>query len=128
MFCKFAPQNKTCYTLYVTNILILFVQVFSIIISAFRTELFSAELANTRNPLSENRDLPLDICYYEEANDDIYGDRICNNAMAASVISIIIAIVLLVIDLHVPCVSSTVCYHLTVLCYHVTVYVTMLLY
>ena len=96
-------------------------QAFSIIISAFRTELFSAELANTRNPLSENRDLPLAICYYEEANDDIYGDRICNNAMAASVISIIIAIVLLyiLIDLHVPCVSSTVCYHLTVLCYTV---------
>ena len=110
-------------------------QVISIIISAFRTELFSAEFANTRNPLSENRDLPVAICYYEEANNDIYGDRICNNAMGASVISIIIAIVLLVIDLHVPCVSSTVCYHLTVLCYHLTVlcyhatvYVTMLLY
>ena len=86
-------------------------QVFSIIISAFRTELFSAELANARNPLGEDRELPLAICYYEEADDDIYGDRICNNAMAASVISIIVAVVLLVIDLHVPCVSSTVCYH-----------------
>ena len=35
-------------------------------------------LYNTLNPLSENRDLPVAICYYEEANinDDIYGDRI----------------------------------------------------
>ena len=63
-------------------------QLFSIIISAFRTELFSAELANRLSPLSEDRDLPLAICYYEEPN-DIYGDRICNNAIAASVISII---------------------------------------
>ena len=101
-FTKITP-----YELYT---LILFMQVFCIIISAFRTELFSAELANRRSPLSEDRDLPLSICYYEEPNDNIYGDRICNNAMAASVISIIIAIVLLAIDLHVPCVSSTVCY------------------
>ena len=88
--------------------LIFILQVFSIIISAFRTELFSAELANTRNPFSENRDLPIFICYYEQPDDDIYGDRICNNAMTASVISIIVAVVLLIIDLHVPCVSSAV--------------------
>ena len=89
--------------------------VFSIIISAFRTELFSAELANRCNLLSEDRDLPLAICYYEEPDDDIYGDHICNNAMAASVISIIIAIVLLAIDLH----DCTMCI------WYVTTYVTV---
>ena len=44
---------------------------------------------------------------------------ICNNAMAASVISIIIAIVLLIIDLHVPCVSSTGSYVTIYATYHV---------
>ena len=56
----------------------------------------------------DDRELPLRVCFYENSNDDIYGDRICNNAMAASVISILVAIVLLMIDLQVPCVSSTV--------------------
>ena len=84
-------------------------QVFSIVISAFRTELFSAATFPVfPPPSSTDRDLPLGICFYQESDDDIYGDRICNNAMAASVVSILVAIVLLMIDLQVPCVSSTV--------------------
>ena len=84
-------------------------QVFSIVISAFRTELFSAATFPTSAPSSPgDRDLPLGVCFYQESDDDIYGDRICNNAMAASVVSILVAIVLLMIDLQVPCVSSTV--------------------
>ena len=99
-----------------------FIQVFSIVIYAFRTELFSAEIASRRNPLAEDRDLPLDICYYEEPNNDIYGDRICNNTMAAAVTSMLLAIVLMIIDLHVPCTSSTVSYYIsfcTSLHYHI---------
>ena len=84
-------------------------QIFSIVIAAFRTELFSALI--TPSGLDGSRDLPLGVCLYEDTDDDIYGDRICNNAMAASVTSILVAIVLLVIDLQVPCVSSTVSDH-----------------
>lgn len=74
-------------------------QVFCIVISAFRTELYFALNGG-------NRDLPVLICLYSE--DDIYGDRICNNAVAASVTSILVAIVLLLIDLQIPCLSSKV--------------------
>ena len=88
-------------------------QIFSIVIAAFRTELFSAATSTTglTTPqliFDNSRELPLRVCFYKDTDDDIYGDRICNNAMAASVISILVAIVLLVIDLQVPCVSSTV--------------------
>ena len=79
-------------------------QIFSTVIAAFRTELFSSSFF----PTSDDRDLPLRVCFYEDTDDNIYGDRICNNAMAASVVSILVAIVLLMIDLQVPCVSSTV--------------------
>ena len=66
------------------------------------------------NLAAENRHLPLYICYYEESDDDIYGDRICNNALAGAVVSILVAIALLIIDLLIPCISSTVSCHCTV--------------
>ena len=88
-----------------------FIQVFSTVIYAFRTELFSAEIASRRNPLAEDCKLPLDICYYEEPNNDIYGDRICNNTMAAAITSILEAIVMMIIDLNVPRTISTVSYY-----------------
>ena len=84
------------------------IQVFSMVISVFRTELFSAEIASRRDPLTEDPELPVDICYYEEPDNDIYGDSICNNTMAAAVTSILVAVVLMIIDFHVPCISSTV--------------------
>ena len=91
-------------------------QIFSIVIAAFRTELFSAATSTTglATPLpsfDNSRELPLRVCFYEDTDDDIYGDRICNNAMAASITSILVAIVLLLIDLQVPCVSSAVSDH-----------------
>ena len=88
-------------------------QIFSIVIAAFRTELFSAATSTTglTTPQPNSRELPLRVCFYEDTDDDIYGDRICNNAMAASITSILVAIVLLLIDLQVPCVSSAVSDH-----------------
>ena len=42
------------------------------------------------------------------------GTILCNNAMAGSVVSILVAIALLIIDLLIPCTSSTVSCHCTV--------------
>ena len=57
-------------------------QIFSIVISAFRTELFSATTIILFPLPSTDRHLPLGVCFYEDSDDNVYGDRICNNAMA----------------------------------------------
>ena len=80
---------------------------FSIIIAAFRVELFSASIVDSLNNGAPDRDLPLQLCFFFDEDDDIYGDRICNNALAGSIISILVAMVLFLIDLQVPCVSKS---------------------
>ena len=88
-------------------------QAFSIIIAAFRVELFSAAIverlseSNITSGGATDRDLPLEFCFYFNEDDDIYGDRICNNALAGSIISILVAMVLLLVDVQVPCVSKS---------------------
>jgi len=88
-------------------------QVFCIIIAAFRVELFSAALtANTGD-----RDLPYRICLFIDADDDgdnrFYGDRVCNNAIAGAVMSILFAMGFMIVDLQMPCTTSTVTYYFT---------------
>ena len=45
------------------------------------------------------------ICPYTDDDERFRGDRYCNNAIAASIISILVATVLMIIDLQVPCLS-----------------------
>ena len=80
-------------------------QGFSVIIAAFRVELFSAYIVDSVTNGSANRDLPLEMCFYED--DDIYGDRVCNNALAGAIISILVAMVLLLVHIQIPCVSKS---------------------
>lgn len=96
-------------------------QVFSIIIAAYRTELFSTAFTP---PVSDNRELPVQVCLFSEVDDDnnIYGDRICNNGMACAISSILVAMMLMIVDLQIPCTNSTVgdlCwYQLVYYCWH----------
>ena len=65
-------------------------------------------IAAFRVELEYNRrgeDLPLEICKYLDDDTKYRGDRYCNNAIAASIVSIIVATVLMMIDLQVPCLS-----------------------
>jgi len=65
-------------------------------------------IAAFRVELEFNRreeDLPSEICRYLDDDNSYRGDRYCNNAIAASIVSIIVAIVLMMIDLQVPCLS-----------------------
>ena len=81
-------------------------------------ELFSAEISRvlsfgpfifngSRSDIGD-RDLPLRICFFYDADDEVYGDRICNNAIASAIVSILVATVLLVLDLQLPCLNSMV--------------------
>lgn len=79
------------------------------IIAAFRTELFSAAVTNFGRGIIRDRDLPLGICFFLDEDDDVYGDRICNNAIASAIISILVAMALMIIDLQIPCTNETVC-------------------
>lgn len=69
-------------------------------------ELFSAMLLYRNETNSTS--LPIQICNYTEDNGQYRGDRICNNAIAAAVSTILVAIVLMMIDLLLPCVNTTV--------------------
>ena len=77
--------------------------------AAFRTELFSAEFVDFVLPGFTGRGLPLAICFYLDEGDDIYGDRICNNALAGAIITILVCMVLMMIDLQIPCTTPMVC-------------------
>lgn len=68
-------------------------------VAAYRTELFFAAAL-------DDPDLPVKICTHLEDNDEYRGDRICNNAVGAAVTTIIIAVMLMIIDMIVPCVSA----------------------
>ena len=58
----------------------------------------------------DNRELPTRVCLFTEVDDDnnIYGDRICNNGMACAISSILVAMMLMIVDLQIPCTNSTV--------------------
>lgn len=84
-------------------------QVFAIIIAAYRVELLSALITFTIIGATNDRDLPLGIYLFSDNDDDIFGDHICNNAAASAVISILVAMMLMIIDLHIPCINKTVC-------------------
>jgi len=58
---------------------------------------------------SVDRDLPLGICFHINEDDDLYGDRICNSGMAISIISILVAMALLMMDIQAPCTGVFVC-------------------
>ena len=104
------------------NIIFSTSQAFCIVIAAFRTELFSTAVTGTVTTLnsgpsaaSGNRDLPIAICFFTdlEDGDNFYGDRVCNNAIAGAVASILFAMGFMIIDLQMPCTTSTVTYYFT---------------
>jgi len=67
-------------------------------IAAYRVELFFAIAV-------ENSDLPTEVCKHVD-KDEYRGDRICNNAIGAAISTIIVTVVLLVIDMLVPCLNT----------------------
>ena len=77
-------------------------------VAAYRVELFSA-LTST-SPMDD--EVPKNVCTYTNTGDDYRGDRICNNAVAAAVSSVIVATVLMIIDLLIPCIDKSVSYML----------------
>ena len=71
------------------------------IIVAYRVELyFSTPVIGTN--------LPVEICIYNENNTEYRGDRICNNAIGAAISTVIVAVVLMIIDLSIPCIETAV--------------------
>ena len=73
-------------------------------VAAYRVELYSALISTE----GINNEVPKNICAHTSTGDDYRGDRICNNAIAAAVCSVIVAIVLMIIDLLVPCIQKSV--------------------
>ena len=69
--------------------------------AAYRVELYSALTAGAGNE-------PTKICNYTSNSSEYRGDRICNNALAAGVSTVIVAVVLMIIDLLIPCVDKSV--------------------
>ena len=56
----------------------------------------------------DTRELPVGVCVFTETDDDVYGDRICNNGIACAISSILVAMMLMIVDLQIPCTNSTV--------------------
>ena len=74
-------------------------------VTAYRTEMyFSGELEITFG--HGNTDVPIAICWHVEDEDQYRGDRICNNAVGAAVCTVIISVMLMIIDMLVPCLSA----------------------
>ena len=75
-------------------------------VTAYRTEMFfSGELEfNTNGRI--NTDVPIHICWHVENEEQYRGDRICNNAVGAAVCTVIISVMLMIIDMLVPCLSA----------------------
>ena len=82
-----------------------FFQLAACAVAAYRTELFFAYEIEVRPPRI-NTDLPVNICWYAEDGGEYRGDRLCNNAMGAAVCTVIIAVMLMIIDMIVPCLSA----------------------
>ena len=70
-------------------------------VAAYRVELYSSTFVNGAN-------LPTKICHYNETSNEYRGDRICNNAIGAAVSTVIVAVVLMIIDLLIPCIDTAV--------------------
>ena len=77
-------------------------------IAAFRSELFSAATTIAFTGRNDDRDLPLGICFFIDVDDHVYGDRICNNALAGAIINILVVQTLIVVDLLIPCLHKKV--------------------
>ena len=77
------------------------------IIAAFRVELFSSAVSFVIT--AEDRDLPLGICFYVDASESYYGDRVCNNGLAGAIMSILVTMLLIIVDMLLPFTTSTVC-------------------
>ena len=82
-------------------ICMLLLQVLAISIAAYHSELY---FARSVPQAAENQ--PAFVCSYNDLDDDIYGYRICSNSIAASVVSVFICIILLIIDLLIPCLNA----------------------
>ena len=92
--------------------------------AAYRTELFFAyeleEMKRVNDQIGDQTDktsigvedtgLPTEVCWYVEDSGDYRGDRFCNNAMGAAVLTVITAVMLMIIDMIVPCLSAGVSY------------------
>ena len=52
--------------------------------------------------------LPTEVCNHIEDGNEYRGDRICNNAIGAAVATIIVAVILMIIDLLIPCIDTSV--------------------
>ena len=70
-------------------------------VAAYRVELYSSLFVGGTN-------LPTGICNFTENNNEYRGDRICNNAIGAAVSTVIVAVVLMIIDLLIPCIETAV--------------------
>jgi len=79
------------------------IQILASAIAAIRADLFSS-LINE----SGRRDLPVEICIYSKDDGDYRGDRICNNALANAIVSILVAVALMMVDLLIPCLNLSV--------------------
>ena len=69
-------------------------------VAAYRTELFFAGIEKIQG-------LPTEVCGHKEG-DEYRGDRVCNNGVAAAVITVIVCVMLLIIDMLVPCFNTSV--------------------
>ena len=65
---------------------------------------FSGELEKKHDHI--NTDVPVEICWHVENEEQYRGDRICNNAVGAAVCTVIISVMLMIIDMLVPCLSA----------------------
>ena len=86
-------------------ILSILIQLGASAVAAFRTELFFAHILDNEGK-SIGDDIPIGVCWHVEDSGNYRGDRMCNNAMGAAVSTVIIAVMLLIIDMIVPCLSA----------------------
>ena len=91
------PCNDHYFTVFILNPL----QLVASGVAAYRVELYSSTFVN-------GADLPTEICHYNENSNEYRGDRICNNAIGAAVSTVIVAVVLMIIDLLIPCIDTAV--------------------
>ena len=91
------PCNDQYFTAFILNPL----QLVASGVAAYRVELYSSTFVN-------GTDLPTQICHYNENSNEYRGDRICNNAIGAAVSTVIVAVVLMIIDLLIPCIDTAV--------------------
>lgn len=89
------------YTEHHTLHIMFLLQVLAISIAAYHAELYFAQGVPQA---AENQ--PVAVCPYNDVDDDYYGYRICANSIAASIVSLYVGVVLLIIDLLIPCLNT----------------------